>query len=60
MPPRPSRTTPVALAELAGPAGARQVGDATVAGVTLRAQHVRAGDLFAALPGNRAHGADFA
>lgn len=31
-----------------------------VTGVTLRAQHVRAGDLFAGLPGARVHGADFA
>ncbi|HWE90318.1 MAG TPA: UDP-N-acetylmuramoyl-L-alanyl-D-glutamate--2,6-diaminopimelate ligase [Pseudonocardiaceae bacterium] len=45
--------------------GARSVGSASgepaqVVGVTLRAQQVRAGDLFAALPGSRAHGADFA
>ena len=31
-----------------------------VTGVTLRASDVRPGDLFAALPGARAHGADFA
>ncbi|WP_445009113.1 UDP-N-acetylmuramoyl-L-alanyl-D-glutamate--2,6-diaminopimelate ligase [Pseudonocardia hydrocarbonoxydans] len=31
-----------------------------VTGVTLRASDVRPGDLFAALPGSRAHGADFA
>ncbi len=30
-----------------------------VTGVTLRAAEVRPGDLFAALPGSRAHGADF-
>ncbi|MEJ2861843.1 UDP-N-acetylmuramoyl-L-alanyl-D-glutamate--2,6-diaminopimelate ligase [Actinomycetospora flava] len=38
------------------------VGDdaARVTGATLRAQEVRPGDLFAALPGARAHGADFA
>jgi UDP-N-acetylmuramoyl-L-alanyl-D-glutamate--2,6-diaminopimelate ligase len=74
MPPRPTRTVPVALAELAELAGARLVRPAdaditaaaasvtgsTVTGATLRAQHVRAGDLFAALPGARAHGADFA
>ncbi|WP_433869633.1 UDP-N-acetylmuramoyl-L-alanyl-D-glutamate--2,6-diaminopimelate ligase [Saccharopolyspora sp. CA-218241] len=33
---------------------------ARVTGATLRAQHVRPGDLFAALPGTRVHGADFA
>ena len=31
-----------------------------VTGVTLRASDVHPGDLFAALPGARAHGADFA
>ncbi len=31
-----------------------------ITGVTLRASDVRAGDLFAALPGARTHGADFA
>ena len=35
-------------------------GDTAVAGVTLRAGEARPGDLFAALPGARAHGADFA
>jgi len=41
-------------AELRGPSAA------TVTGVTLRAQDARAGDLFAALPGSSAHGAQFA
>ena len=65
-PPRPSTTRPVPLAELAAAAaftgGRLQDGDPTVAvtGVTLRAHQVRPGDLFAALPGSRAHGADFA
>jgi UDP-N-acetylmuramoyl-L-alanyl-D-glutamate--2,6-diaminopimelate ligase len=70
MSPRPTRTEPVALTELADLSGARlepAVGDhvdsvppSTVTGATLRAQQVRGGDLFAALPGTRAHGADFA
>ena len=66
MPPRPSRIEPVALATLAELVGARLVvPDAAgpvpdVTGATLRAQHVRGGDVFAALPGARAHGADFA
>ncbi|MDL5156882.1 UDP-N-acetylmuramoyl-L-alanyl-D-glutamate--2,6-diaminopimelate ligase [Actinomycetospora termitidis] len=34
--------------------------DGTTTGATLRAGEVRRGDLFAALPGARAHGADFA
>ncbi|HVK20533.1 MAG TPA: UDP-N-acetylmuramoyl-L-alanyl-D-glutamate--2,6-diaminopimelate ligase [Actinokineospora sp.] len=62
-PPRPTRTDPVALSTLAAAAGARLIAttDGTaVTGATLRAQHVRPGDLFAALPGARAHGADFA
>ena len=40
-------------------AGDRPVPDVTVTGVTLRAQEARAGDLFAALPGASAHGAQF-
>jgi UDP-N-acetylmuramoyl-L-alanyl-D-glutamate--2,6-diaminopimelate ligase len=54
------------LAELAAamaPDGGRlRAGDSgtVVTGVTLRAQQVRPGDLFAALPGARSHGADFA
>ncbi|WP_189223013.1 UDP-N-acetylmuramoyl-L-alanyl-D-glutamate--2,6-diaminopimelate ligase [Saccharothrix coeruleofusca] len=63
-PPRPSRTSPVAVAELAAAVDARLTAPAhahvQVSGVTLRAQHVLPGDLFAALPGARAHGADFA
>ncbi|HEY0494220.1 MAG TPA: UDP-N-acetylmuramoyl-L-alanyl-D-glutamate--2,6-diaminopimelate ligase [Kutzneria sp.] len=61
-PPRPSKIEPTAPARLAAEIGARLVhADAAspVTGVTLRAQHVRSGDLFAALPGSRAHGADF-
>lgn len=44
-----------------GEIGEAVVGGAAprVTGVTLRSQHVRPGDLFAALPGGRAHGADF-
>lgn len=62
-PPRPSHVEPVRIQELAESIGARVVSvpsETTVTGVTLRAQHVRPGDLFAALPGARAHGADFA
>lgn len=60
-PPRPSGLAPVPLAELAGcldepPSTGAGV---LVSGVTLRADHVRPGDLFAALPGTRAHGAQF-
>jgi UDP-N-acetylmuramoyl-L-alanyl-D-glutamate--2,6-diaminopimelate ligase len=64
-PPRPTRIPPVALAELASRAHARPdpdlpgLSDVAVTGATLRAQHVLPGDVFAALPGARAHGADF-
>ncbi|TWF82511.1 UDP-N-acetylmuramoylalanyl-D-glutamate--2,6-diaminopimelate ligase [Pseudonocardia hierapolitana] len=49
-------TLDVLGAAIGVPAG----GAATVTGVTLRASDVRHGDLFAALPGSRAHGADYA
>ena len=65
---RPTRVQPVALGELAALFDAQGLGtelgaaDAglLVTGTTLRAQDARPGDLFAALPGARAHGADFA
>jgi UDP-N-acetylmuramoyl-L-alanyl-D-glutamate--2,6-diaminopimelate ligase len=63
-PPRPTRITPVPLTTLVTRAKVRalRLPDAamTVTGATLRAQHVLPGDLFAALPGARVHGADFA
>ena len=64
-PPRPARIDPVPLATLLARADARLIAESpdaaelTVTGTTLRAQHVVPGDLFAALPGARAHGADF-
>lgn len=67
---RPARTVPVVITEVAAriaealpeQAPVEIVGDAgvRVTGATLRAHEVRPGDLFAALPGSRAHGADFA
>ncbi|HVH24139.1 MAG TPA: UDP-N-acetylmuramoyl-L-alanyl-D-glutamate--2,6-diaminopimelate ligase, partial [Pseudonocardia sp.] len=48
-----------ALAAAAGLAGPVEAGP-VVTGMTLRAGDARPGDLFAALPGARAHGADFA
>ncbi|MEU3274156.1 UDP-N-acetylmuramoyl-L-alanyl-D-glutamate--2,6-diaminopimelate ligase [Saccharomonospora sp. NPDC006951] len=64
-PPRPDRIEPVPLTTLVARADARLIADpadadVTVTGTTLRAQHVLPGDLFAALPGARVHGADFA
>nr|WP_229674544.1 UDP-N-acetylmuramoyl-L-alanyl-D-glutamate--2,6-diaminopimelate ligase [Nakamurella endophytica] len=48
------------LAAVAGAAAPPGAADVAVQGITLRAQHVRPGDLFAALPGTRVHGAAFA
>ncbi|MCT2585224.1 UDP-N-acetylmuramoyl-L-alanyl-D-glutamate--2,6-diaminopimelate ligase [Actinophytocola gossypii] len=64
-PPRPTRITPVPLTTLVARADARLIAPdhgrpAAATGITLRAQHVLPGDLFAALPGARVHGADFA
>ncbi|MDQ6656995.1 MAG: UDP-N-acetylmuramoyl-L-alanyl-D-glutamate--2,6-diaminopimelate ligase [Actinomycetota bacterium] len=68
-PPRPVSTAGIALSALAKsvaatPAGGVEVGantaNPTVTGATLRADEVRGGDLFGALPGARAHGAQFA
>ncbi|MFT3900330.1 MAG: UDP-N-acetylmuramoyl-L-alanyl-D-glutamate--2,6-diaminopimelate ligase [Gordonia sp. (in: high G+C Gram-positive bacteria)] len=57
---RPAHVAPTPLAELATLSGAASDGaDTAVTGVTLRAQHAHPGDLFAALPGARAHGAEF-
>ncbi|WP_433558817.1 UDP-N-acetylmuramoyl-L-alanyl-D-glutamate--2,6-diaminopimelate ligase [Pseudonocardia xinjiangensis] len=64
--PRPRSVRPVDLRVIAAavdattsvPAG-RAAAPAAVTGVTLRAAQVHPGDLFAALPGSRAHGADF-
>ncbi|EHR51916.1 UDP-N-acetylmuramyl-tripeptide synthetase [Saccharomonospora marina XMU15] len=65
VPPRPDLIEPVPLTTLVARADARLIADqgvddVTLTGATLRAQHVLPGDLFAALPGARAHGADFA
>lgn len=62
---RPSAAAGVRLPALAAdigaaPAGDRAVPSLPVTGVTLRAQEVRPGDLFAALPGSTTHGARYA
>ncbi|WP_420000317.1 UDP-N-acetylmuramoyl-L-alanyl-D-glutamate--2,6-diaminopimelate ligase [Streptomyces boninensis] len=62
-PPRPARVTPAPLPELAarlgidGPADAAEV---AATGITHDSRAVRPGDIYAALPGARFHGADFA
>ena len=58
--PRPTHVAPRGLAELARLAGGRLVGaDLPVAGITATSRQVRAGDLFAAVPGRSGHGARF-
>ena len=61
---RPRTTPGLSLAALAARIGAvaadgGSIPDIPVTGVTLRAQDAVAGDLFAALPGSTAHGAQF-
>ncbi|WP_395726474.1 UDP-N-acetylmuramoyl-L-alanyl-D-glutamate--2,6-diaminopimelate ligase [Nakamurella sp.] len=64
--PRPQDPVGATLAAVAALIGARlapgdePASDLRLTGVTLRAQDVRPGDLFAALPGSRAHGAQYA
>jgi UDP-N-acetylmuramoyl-L-alanyl-D-glutamate--2,6-diaminopimelate ligase len=58
---RPSRPQPHRLAELAGALGLpNPLGDAVVTGVTHDSAAIRPGDLLAALPGARTHGARYA
>ncbi|MEU2581717.1 UDP-N-acetylmuramoyl-L-alanyl-D-glutamate--2,6-diaminopimelate ligase [Streptomyces avermitilis] len=59
-PPRPAHVSATPLAELAGQMGAATPeSDAEVTGITHDSRAVRPGDLYAALPGARLHGADF-
>ncbi|MEU9183532.1 UDP-N-acetylmuramoyl-L-alanyl-D-glutamate--2,6-diaminopimelate ligase [Streptomyces sp. NPDC048484] len=59
-PPRPVRTSATPLAELADQLGAdRPESAAEVTGITHDSRAVRPGDIYAALPGARMHGADF-
>ncbi|GFG79856.1 UDP-N-acetylmuramoyl-L-alanyl-D-glutamate--2,6-diaminopimelate ligase [Mycobacterium paragordonae] len=57
---RPRTIVGVPLTVLAAQIGATCTGDVSVTGVTLRAQDVQPGDLFAALPGATTHGARYA
>lgn len=59
-PPRPVQVSATPLAELADQLGAaRPESAAQVTGITHDSRAVRPGDLYAALPGARLHGADF-
>jgi UDP-N-acetylmuramoyl-L-alanyl-D-glutamate--2,6-diaminopimelate ligase len=60
---RPAVPVATPLAEVAARLGARTLGDPTgvvVTGLSLSSQRVLPGDLYAALPGTRAHGATYA
>lgn len=58
---RPARPTATPLADVAASVGATAPADAvTVTGLSLSSQRVRPGDLYAALPGTRAHGVVYA
>ena len=58
---RPAQVTPLALGALAVLTGGRTDSpDVAVRGVTLGSAGVRPGDLFAAVPGSKVHGARFA
>ncbi len=59
--PRPQTVPPSRLADLAAVSSAELIGpDEQVTGVTHASGEVRPGDLYAALPGARRHGAEFA
>jgi UDP-N-acetylmuramoyl-L-alanyl-D-glutamate--2,6-diaminopimelate ligase len=60
--PRPQTVRPYRLADLAPLVGAEiaATGEAAVTGVSHASNEVRPGDLYAALPGARRHGAEFA
>ncbi|GAA0497371.1 UDP-N-acetylmuramoyl-L-alanyl-D-glutamate--2,6-diaminopimelate ligase [Streptomyces sp. NPDC046215] len=60
--PRPTQVRPAPLAELAGQLGItapRAPQEAAATGITHDSRAVRPGDIYAALPGARFHGADF-
>ncbi len=60
-PPRPEHVRPIPLADLAHQLGtAAPTAEAAVTGITHDSRAVRPGDIYAALPGARYHGADFA
>ncbi|MFC7977344.1 UDP-N-acetylmuramoyl-L-alanyl-D-glutamate--2,6-diaminopimelate ligase [Streptomyces cinereoruber] len=58
-PPRPERVRPTPLGDLAAHLGIDPPGDAEISGITHDSRAVRPGDVYAALPGARLHGADF-
>lgn len=59
-PPRPEQVSASDLAALAEQLGVQAPGAAEITGITHDSRAVRPGDIYAALPGARVHGADFA
>src|SRR5687767_6595029 len=57
---RPADPPHRTLAEVADQLGVAGGSDIGLAGISLNTEHVEAGDLYAALPGSRTHGADHA
>ncbi|SED57273.1 UDP-N-acetylmuramoyl-L-alanyl-D-glutamate--2,6-diaminopimelate ligase [Streptomyces sp. TLI_105] len=58
-PPRPEQARPTPLGDLAAQLGVDAPQAAEISGITHDSRAVRPGDVYAALPGARAHGADF-
>ncbi|MFI6643800.1 UDP-N-acetylmuramoyl-L-alanyl-D-glutamate--2,6-diaminopimelate ligase [Streptomyces sp. NPDC050504] len=58
--PRPDRPRPTSIEELAARVGVEPPGQGEATGITHDSRAVRPGDVYAALPGARLHGADFA
>ncbi|MFE7513258.1 UDP-N-acetylmuramoyl-L-alanyl-D-glutamate--2,6-diaminopimelate ligase [Streptomyces sp. NPDC057540] len=58
-PPRPEQARPTPLGDLAAQLGTDIPRAAEISGITHDSRAVRPGDLYAALPGARTHGADF-
>ncbi|MFF1509952.1 UDP-N-acetylmuramoyl-L-alanyl-D-glutamate--2,6-diaminopimelate ligase [Streptomyces sp. NPDC058326] len=58
-PPRPEQGRPTPLGDLAAQLGVDAPRTAEISGITHDSRAVRPGDVYAALPGARAHGADF-
>ncbi|UFQ15118.1 MULTISPECIES: UDP-N-acetylmuramoyl-L-alanyl-D-glutamate--2,6-diaminopimelate ligase [Streptomyces] len=58
-PPRPDQVSATSLTDLADQLGVAVQGDAEITGITHDSRAVRPGDIYAALPGARMHGADF-
>ncbi|MFH8292080.1 UDP-N-acetylmuramoyl-L-alanyl-D-glutamate--2,6-diaminopimelate ligase [Streptomyces sp. NPDC018059] len=58
-PPRPDQVSATSLTDLAGQLGVAVEGAAQITGITHDSRAVRPGDIYAALPGARMHGADF-